>query len=122
MIDYAAKFPAGLAYDDFLAQHGSQEHRRRWAEVFSRVKLDDRQTQLVRSFGRQMPVICLAGAWCGDCVHQCPIFEHLARLSDKLLLRFFDRASDQRLSTATATPADPPPVEPADPRLVSSGQ
>ena len=31
------------------------------------------------------------------------------------LLRFFDRASDQRLSTATATPADPPPVEPADP-------
>jgi regulator of protease activity HflC (stomatin/prohibitin superfamily) len=32
------------------------------------------------------------------------------------LLRFFDRASDQRPSTATATPAaDPPPVEPADP-------
>jgi regulator of protease activity HflC (stomatin/prohibitin superfamily) len=32
------------------------------------------------------------------------------------LLRFFDRASDQRLSTATATPAaDPPPVEPSDP-------
>ena len=55
MIDYAAKFPAGLAYDDFLARHGSEEHRRRWAEAFSRVQLDDRQTQLLRRFAGRCP-------------------------------------------------------------------
>ena len=26
-----------------------------------------------------MPVLCLAGAWCGDCVYQCPILDHIAR-------------------------------------------
>ena len=91
MIDYATKFPAGLSYGDFLASHGSDEHRRRWADTFAKVKLNDRQIGLVRSFSRQMPVVCLAGAWCGDCVNQCPIFEHFSRLNDKLLVRYFDR-------------------------------
>jgi thiol-disulfide isomerase/thioredoxin len=38
-----------------------------------------------------MPVICLAGAWCGDCVNQCPIFEHFAQATDKISVRYFDR-------------------------------
>jgi hypothetical protein len=91
MIDYSAKFAAGLSYSDFLARHGSDEHRRRWADVFAKVALTPAQSELVRSFPRQMPVICLAGAWCGDCVNQCPIFEHFAALSDRLAVRYFDR-------------------------------
>ncbi|HEX4148641.1 MAG TPA: thioredoxin family protein, partial [Pirellulales bacterium] len=74
-----------------LAQHGTDEHRRRWAESLAGLQLGERQAELLRSFRREMPVVCLAGAWCGDCVRQCPIFELFARACDKLRLRFFDR-------------------------------
>ena len=38
-----------------------------------------------------MPVLCLAGAWCGDCINQCPAFDHFARASPAIDLRFLDR-------------------------------
>jgi thiol-disulfide isomerase/thioredoxin len=38
-----------------------------------------------------MHVLCLAGAWCGDCVNQCPIFDHFAQASPVIELRFLDR-------------------------------
>ena len=90
-MDYAAKFRDGLTYDDFLARHGTDEHRRRWADFHSKVGLSDKQRSLLASFTRQMPVFCLAGAWCGDCVNQCPIFDYFSRATDKIVLRFFDR-------------------------------
>ena len=45
-----------------------------------------------------MKVLCLAGAWCGDCVNQCPIFDHFARLAPSIQLRFFDRDAHPDLS------------------------
>jgi hypothetical protein len=91
MFDFAAKFPAGLGYDEFLRQHGSEEQRRRWAQVHAQVRLSDAQRALLASFQRELQLICLAGAWCGDCVNQCPIFDHFARATDRIVLRFFDR-------------------------------
>jgi thiol-disulfide isomerase/thioredoxin len=38
-----------------------------------------------------MPVLCLCGAWCGDCINQCPVFDHFARATDRIDLRFLDR-------------------------------
>ena len=38
-----------------------------------------------------MSVLCLAGAWCGDCVNQCPIFDHFERLNPRISVRYFDR-------------------------------
>ena len=38
-----------------------------------------------------MKVLCLAGAWCGDCVNQCPIFERFAEATPKIDLHYFDR-------------------------------
>ena len=38
-----------------------------------------------------MPVLCLAGAWCGDCINQCPAFDHFDRASSSIDLRFLDR-------------------------------
>ena len=38
-----------------------------------------------------MPVLCLAGAWCGDCVNQCPTFDHFAAAAPAIRLRFLDR-------------------------------
>jgi thiol-disulfide isomerase/thioredoxin len=38
-----------------------------------------------------MPVLVLAGAWCGDCVNQCPIFAAFAAETKAIDLRFLDR-------------------------------
>jgi thiol-disulfide isomerase/thioredoxin len=38
-----------------------------------------------------MNVLCLAGAWCGDCINQCPIFEHLAAAAPGIRVRYLDR-------------------------------
>ena len=97
-MDYAAKFSEGLAYDEFLARFGTDEHRRRWSEQRARIVLSANQQSLLAGFTRQMPVICLAGAWCGDCVQQCPIFDHFAHATDKLDIRYFDRDTHDDLS------------------------
>ncbi len=91
MIDFGATFSAGLAYQDFLQQHGTDEHRRRWQGMYDRVQLTAAQRDLLASFQREMKVLCFAGAWCGDCVNQCPIFEHFAQANPKIAVRYFDR-------------------------------
>ena len=40
---------------------------------------------------RDMPVLCLAGTWCGDCINQCPVFDHFATVGERINLRFLDR-------------------------------
>ncbi|PHR02180.1 MAG: hypothetical protein COB31_07020 [Erythrobacter sp.] len=42
------------------------------------LELTPDQRQLLESFTRQMKVLCIAGAWCGDCVDQCPILWQFA--------------------------------------------
>lgn len=90
-MDYSAKLEQGLTYDDFLARYGSDEYRRRWGEVHGAVRLTAAQRDLLASFVREMKVVCLAGAWCGDCVNQCPIFDHISRANPKIVVRYFDR-------------------------------
>jgi thiol-disulfide isomerase/thioredoxin len=91
MLDYLSQFDRGLPYEQFLARHGTEAHRQRWAGVHAAVKLSEAQRQLLDGFQREMKVLCLAGAWCGDCVNQCPIFDHFARTTNAIQLRFFDR-------------------------------
>jgi len=91
MYDFAAKFAAGLAYADFLTTHGTGEHRRRWDDLHARVRLSTDQQSLTASFKREMKVLCLAGTWCGDCVNQCPIFDHFAAANQRIVVRYFDR-------------------------------
>ncbi|MES1213254.1 MAG: thioredoxin family protein [Singulisphaera sp.] len=98
MIDWQNQYPLGLAYDDFLQRHGTPEHRRRWTDAHAAVKLTDAQRALVASFTRRMPVACLAGAWCGDCVYQCPILDHVARANPLIEVRFFDRDAHPELA------------------------
>ena len=98
MLDYAKVFETGLSYNDFLAKYGTPEHQRRWAGIHAEVRLSDAQRQLLADFKRKMPVIVLAGAWCGDCVNQCPIFDHFASASSVLDIRFFDRDANPDLA------------------------
>lgn len=85
------KHQAGLVYADFLRRHGSPSDRDRWARVREQVVLTDAQRRLLGSFRRTMPVLCLAGAWCGDCARQCPIFDVFAAATPVVQPRFLDR-------------------------------
>jgi len=84
-------FESGLNYSKFLEKYGKPEHRQRWQAVYEQVTLTDAQTALLRGFVRKMNVLCLAGAWCGDCVNQCPILQRIAEVGAVVDLRFLDR-------------------------------
>lgn len=94
MIDYESKFASALEYGAFLEKYGSSEHRHRWADVYNQFQITDAQRKVLATFVREMNVLCLAGAWCGDCVGQCPIFQHFANACPKINLRFVDRDAD----------------------------
>src|SRR5262249_3964482 len=85
------KFQQGLPYAEFLNRHGTEVHRQRWRQVHDQVVLTAAQRNLLAGFTRQTNVLVLAGAWCGDCVNQCPIFEHFAAAARVLTLRYLDR-------------------------------
>src|SRR5262249_37334658 len=76
---------------DFLKRHGTDVHQVRWKQVHQQVALTDAQKAILKSFKRTMPVLCLAGAWCGDCVNQCPIFDHFAAATPTIQVRYLDR-------------------------------
>ena len=92
-MDWKAIFEAGLPYGEFLNRHGDPERDApRWERVYEQILLTDEQRGLLGGFRRLMPVLCLTGAWCGDCVGQCPIFQRFAEAADgKIDLRFIDR-------------------------------
>jgi hypothetical protein len=90
-MDLAAKFETGLSYDAFLQKYGNDDQKGRWAKFHAAVKLKPAQVELLKSFTREMKVFCLAGAWCGDCVNQCPIFDHFTQATPTLKIRYFDR-------------------------------
>lgn len=90
-MDYSAKFAQGLKYQEFLQKHGTAEQRQRWENFRRGINLTEPQRQLLAGFQRDIKVLVLAGAWCGDCVNQCPIFEHFAAATARLEIRYLDR-------------------------------
>jgi thiol-disulfide isomerase/thioredoxin len=88
---WASAFAAALPYAAFLERHANPDQRERWAAFHAKVSLSPAQRELLGGFVRKMPVLVLAGAWCGDCVNQCPIFAHFAAAAPSIDLRFLDR-------------------------------
>jgi hypothetical protein len=88
---WAAAFAAALPYESFLDRHATPDQRERWQAFHGRVALTAAQRALLGGFVRRMPVLVLAGAWCGDCVNQCPIFAHFAAAAPSIDLRLLDR-------------------------------
>ena len=84
-------FAESLSYTDFLDRYASPEHRARWDAMHAKVRLTDEQKALLCGFTRAMPTFVLNGAWCGDCINQCPIFDHFALSTPTIDLRFLDR-------------------------------
>lgn len=90
-MNFQDKYSQGLPYADFLARYANEGQKQRWRQVHEQVQLTAAQKTLLSSFERTMPVLCLAGAWCGDCINQCPIFEHFAAVAPVLQVRYLDR-------------------------------
>jgi len=88
---WKAAFAQAHAYTAFLDRHATPEQRARWDAFHARVALTPEQTALLAGFVRKMPVLVLSGAWCGDCVNQCPIFARFAAAAPAIDLRFLDR-------------------------------
>jgi thiol-disulfide isomerase/thioredoxin len=85
------KFAVGLSLPDFLAKYGTDADRAKWARAAEQTHLTDAQKQLLGKFTRRTNVLVLAGAWCGDCASQCPIFEKFAAAAPVLVTRYIDR-------------------------------
>jgi thiol-disulfide isomerase/thioredoxin len=88
---WADAFAAAHPYDAFLERHASPDQRDRWNAFHQQVTLSPAHREILGGFVRKMPVLVLAGAWCGDCVNQCPIFAHFAAAAPVIDLRFLDR-------------------------------
>ncbi|MCH2211821.1 MAG: thioredoxin family protein [Fuerstiella sp.] len=99
----ATKFESGLTYESFLTQFATDEQKTRWRTIHEQVSLTEEQRNLLSGFVRDMRVLVLAGAWCGDCVNQCPIFDHFATATDRIHIRYFDRDEHADLAQILST-------------------
>jgi hypothetical protein len=91
MTDWLKVFAEAVPYLSFLDQHATPAQRTRWDAMHGQFSVTAGQRELLTGFTRRMPVFCLAGAWCGDCISQCPVLDHFARASSRIELRFLDR-------------------------------
>ncbi len=90
-MNWADPYAAGLPYTGYLERYGTPQHRQRWQAVYDQVRLTEPQRLVLAGFTRQMHLLCIAGTWCGDCVREGPILQHLAAGSPQISLRFIDR-------------------------------
>lgn len=86
-----SKFEIGLPLASFLAKYGTDAHRARWKAAAEQTNITAEERKLLGTFTRKTNVLVLAGAWCGDCSSQCPIFERFAEAAPVLHVRYLDR-------------------------------
>jgi ferredoxin len=97
---WAGAFAEAFGYRDFLQHHATPEQQARWQAVYERVTLTPDQKALLQGFVREMHVLCVAGAWCGDCVNQCPILARIGEQNQRIVVRFVDRDAYPDAQTA----------------------
>jgi Thioredoxin len=90
-MDWSNVLAEALPYTSFLDRYATPAQRVRWEAMHARFALNGEQEALLGGFTRRMSALCLTGAWCGDCINQCPVFDHFARASTVIDLRFLDR-------------------------------
>lgn len=90
-LDWPTLFASGYSYEDFLAKYANDNQQQRWGAKQATLSLSDAQKTLLASFTREMHVLCLAGAWCGDCVDQCPMLQRIEEASPQITVRYLDR-------------------------------
>jgi len=61
-----ARFDQGVDYAGFVALGEPEGHRPPWDQRYAQLTLTDQQDALVKSFAREMNVLCMTGSWCGS--------------------------------------------------------
>ena len=90
-MDWGRVFAEAFEYREFLRRHATADQQNRWQAVYDTVAITPAQRERLSGFVREMHVLCLAGAWCGDCVTQCPVLARLGEQTPRLQVRFADR-------------------------------
>lgn len=95
-------FEAALSYDKYISTVAKPGEATNWNAAHGRVHLTAQQRQVLGGFVRRVNVLCFSGTWCGDCVHQCPMLDHIAKAAPAgtVDLRFVERPSHRALSDA----------------------
>ncbi|MFZ4572995.1 MAG: thioredoxin family protein [Phycisphaerales bacterium] len=89
-----------LTYESYVAT-GSPDQRASWAAFHSKVRLTPEQCDVLGGFSRRLKVLVVSGMWCGDCVQQVPMFDHIQRAQPEWIsLRIGDREVHEELSDA----------------------
>lgn len=86
-----SSFASALPLPQFLAKYGTPSDHGKWERAQAATSITEAQRQLLARFTRETHVLVLAGAWCGDCASQCPIFERFAEAAPVLKIRYLDR-------------------------------
>lgn len=94
---YRSKFAAACTYAAYL-ETAKPHEQANWNASQNRVRLTPDQTALITSFVRTIKILVISGTWCGDCVQQGPILDHITRAGSVMELRFLDR--DENLDLA----------------------
>ena len=90
-MNWSEVWSTALPYAAFLERHAEARHQERWQRIYDQAALTEEQRALLSSFTSTMHLLCVVGAWCGDCVLQGPILQRLAEASTAIEVRFVDR-------------------------------
>ncbi len=71
-------FTQGLGYQDYVLS-GQPHEQQQWNAMEARIQLSVSQIERLKQFKRRMPVLVMAGTWCGDCVRQGAMFRLIER-------------------------------------------
>lgn len=80
-------FAAATEYGAYVAS-GRPNEQENWRAFHARVRVTTAQQSLLSSFTRRINVLCVSGTWCGDCVQQCPMLDHIARAAPPGMIDF----------------------------------
>jgi thiol-disulfide isomerase/thioredoxin len=84
-------FELGREYGAYVAT-GTPDHQKSWAAFHAKIVLTAGQRALLASFTRRVNILAISGTWCGDCVQQVPMLDHIAQANPGVLaLRLVDR-------------------------------
>lgn len=90
-------FAKALKYRDYLST-GEPTHQQRWNQHYQAIQLTGQQQELIKSFVRKLNILFMSGIWCGDCVRQGPLIQHIAQGNDLIDLRFIDNKENPELA------------------------
>ncbi|MFG0328394.1 MAG: thioredoxin family protein [Phycisphaerales bacterium] len=87
-----AKFEAGLSFKPFVESAAAEGHDGPWRQRFAQLELSADQRKLVSEFTRDIRIVSITGAWCGDCALQGAALARIAEANpDRVELRFLHR-------------------------------